>query len=582
MNVENRANGTPIASAVPEPSPSASTDTTVLNTVADLLERMQQSGTKGMPMFWTTCGVLSRFLSTATDRLTIQAIFDGKDTFRAHLVGRGYAENSVRTYVNHAKILLNTAQRFGWAPTDEVPQSWGPIMALAKRRKIKKDLVKYLAKLRPTPVEVTSADVARWSELKVAAGFSIPHTSHTVGWLWQKLHKLELAGPDGKHSPSKYRVPLSEFPARLKAEVTELLRWKQAEFSPGRPSDGQHRPVTAKSLKDVICRLYGYALAVRKETEIKCLSDLVQEPILNGFVEWRINERRNGGYAVRIALAMLRAALRHHPVHCNIELNWCDRLLESVPLESESVRRAKKAEKYLEYSVVEKIPQQINQERLKHRNSPDNISHLVMEELLMKWLDILPWRQRNLRECRVAGPEPNLFKGKIPPFSEITKPDWVVKEEQRNPSAQFWQFRFRPIETKTGIEIHSLLPKQLVPLLEEYLSEYRPYLLRGNHCDNLFLNRRGGPLDAGIMSQLVRELTLRYAGRQITPHRFRDIVAYAWLQDHPEDYLRLSKLLWHRNVNTTLRIYGARFNESSGVCAMEAWLEKRQAEGKSK
>jgi integrase len=74
---------------------------------------------------------------------------------------------------------------------------------------------------------------------------------------------------------------------------------------------------------------------------------------------------------------------------------------------------------------------------------------------------------------------------------------------------------------------------------------------------------------------MVSELTYRYAGRRTTPHRFRDIIAYTWLQEHPSDYLSLSKLLWHRNVNTTIQIYGARFNESSGVVAMESWLQER-------
>jgi hypothetical protein len=580
MITEIGHNGTQIAAAEPTTSSNALKDAIVPNTISDLLDLLQQRGTKGLPMLRTTFGVLSNFLSTNPKDLSLQAVFDAKELFRPYLTGRKYSENSVRTYVQLTKTLLNSAAELGWKPIEDVPQDWKPVMALAKKQKIKKNLVKYLTKLRPTPAEVTSQDVVRWSESKVEAGFSMPHISRTANWLWQTFHKLGVAGPDAKHSPSKYRAPVDQFPSRMKSEVIELLRWKQADFSPGRPSDGQHRPVTAKALRDVICRAYGYALSVRKETQIKCLADLVQEPIIAGFVEWRINERRNNGYAVRISLAMLKAALRHHPVHRNLDLSWCDRLLESVPLEPESVKRAKKAEKYLEYSVIEKIPQLIYQIRLKLKTSSDDISHLVMQELLMNWLRILPWRQRNIRECRVSGSDPNLFKSTIPPFSELTKPDWVLKEEQKNPSAQFWQFRFRSIETKTGIEIHSLLPKQLVPLLENYLSEHRPHLLRGNYCDNLFLNRRGGPMDSIAMSQIVRELTLRYAGRQITPHRFRDIIAYTWLKDHPEDFLRLSKLLWHRNVNTTIRIYGARFNESSGVCAMEAWLEDREKRSK--
>jgi hypothetical protein len=50
-----------------------------------------------------------------------------------------------------------------------------------------------------------------------------------------------------------------------------------------------------------------------------------------------------------------------------------------------------------------------------------------------------------------------------------------------------------------------------------------------------------------------------------------------WLENNPEDYLTLSKLLWHRNVQTTLKVYGRNFDESYGVRRMEEWLEKRCA-----
>jgi hypothetical protein len=54
-----------------------------------------------------------------------------------------------------------------------------------------------------------------------------------------------------------------------------------------------------------------------------------------------------------------------------------------------------------------------------------------------------------------------------------------------------------------------------------------------------------------------------------------DIVAYEWLRTHPEDFLTVSKLLWHRNLNTTLRIYGSRFDESTGVARMDDWRSSR-------
>lgn len=71
---------------------------------------------------------------------------------------------------------------------------------------------------------------------------------------------------------------------------------------------------------------------------------------------------------------------------------------------------------------------------------------------------------------------------------------------------------------------------------------------------------------------LVSKLTLRYGGRIVTPHLYRDIFAFMWLEKFPEDYFSLSKLLWHRKINMTLERYGARCNESTALCRMERML----------
>jgi len=81
---------------------------------------------------------------------------------------------------------------------------------------------------------------------------------------------------------------------------------------------------------------------------------------------------------------------------------------------------------------------------------------------------------------------------------------------------------------------------------------------------------------ADLVDKVIGHWTLQYGGVRTTPHLFRDAIAFKWLKEHPKDYLTLSKMLWHKNVQTTIQIYGARFNESSGVCAMEAWLDQRE------
>jgi integrase len=205
-----------------------------------------------------------------------------------------------------------------------------------------------------------------------------------------------------------------------------------------------------------------------------------------------------------------------------------------------------------------------------------------MEELLIKWLTMLPWRQRNIRECRISGSNPNIFKSKIPNYISVDKPAWVQMEEQKNPEAEFWQMHFDPKETKTGREVHAVLPRPLVKALEEYLAECRPRLVKTGDPGTIFVRNDGTALNEDVLYNMVTRLTMRYGGRRVNPHLFRDIVAFAWLKDHPRDYLTLSKILWHANIQTTIRVYGSRFDESSGVCAMEAWVEAREARPKSK
>jgi integrase len=200
----------------------------------------------------------------------------------------------------------------------------------------------------------------------------------------------------------------------------------------------------------------------------------------------------------------------------------------------------------------------------------------MVDELMIRWLTVLPWRQRNLRECRIAGSAPNLFRAKVPLYSDIDKPAWLLEAEKKDPNIEVWQFHFSTDETKTGVEIKAILPRPLVPLLEEYLTEYRPLLINDTDPGTLILSGAGTPISINEMTNKITSLTLRHGGKRVNPHLFRDIVAFTWLMDHPRDFLTLSKLLWHSNVNTTLRVYGSRFNSSVAVTAMEAWIEERE------
>lgn len=553
-----------------------------LITLGDLLDILGGTPPPGFPMLRTTSSLLGAYLNKPIEEISVDLVSQTRNGFRPFLEDRKYAEKSIRTYVNYVRILLNHAKDFGWKSSEVEPEEWRAVLALAAEKRCQ-DVVRYLAGIRKTPREVTIEDVERWAHLSVDQGLSHETARTKTTRFWRLLRDCDCTGqtPTCLLREKNYGVPLDQFPSALRSEVVELLRWKQAEYAIDRLKDARHRPVTSKRLQQIICALLGFSINVRGGSEITSLTQLVKKQTVNSFAEWCINDRKVKGQTLQRNLRLLSAALRQHPLYKSLDLSWFKPLLDSLPIERKSESKKRKAEKFLEYEVLELIPAKIRAGRAAaEKKSMDHVARLVQDELLIKWLIALAWRQRNIRECRIGRPAPNLFRGKIPPFGEIDKPEWVKKEEQKNPDAQFWQFRFSADETKMKHEVHALVPRPLIGLLEEFLYKFRGQLLRGVDPNTLFVNHAGKEMTRSQLTKAVSTLTLRHGRRRVTPHLFRDVVAFTWLKEHPEDYLTLSKILWHSNISTTIAIYGSRFNESSGVRRMESWLEDRELKSK--
>jgi hypothetical protein len=530
-------------------------------------------------MLRTTCARLADFFQMSVEDISIDAVDRSRKGFRPFLEGRQYGENSVRTYVNHVRILLNSASAAGWQPTDPTSEEWRRVIAIAAEKNCT-DVARHLAAIRKSPREVTIEDVDQWVHVAAQRGLAYRSATARRSCFWRILRDCGYAKklPVCILREKNYGIAIEDFPADLKKEVTDLLKWKQVPYAWDRPKGARHRPPTAKRLAHVISALYGYAVNINSQTGISSLSQLAQRHIVGGFIEWCIMEREVKGQTLQRNLRLLDGALRQHPRYEGLKLDWFKPLLDGVPTEPESVLKKRKAEKTLEYAVIETIPEKIRAQRPSAaKKGRKQLALLVREELMIRWLSVLPWRQRNIRECRIGGSTPNLYKGPVPTVTTIDMPAWAAEERQKNPNAAFWQFHFTEEETKTGCAVDALLPHQLIGPLEEYLSGFRSDLLSGDDPGTLFLNEVGPPMSLNQVTRIVSDNTLKHGGRRVTPHLFRDIVSRAWLKEHPKDYLTLSKLLWHANPNEVIKTYGSLFNESSGVCMMESWLEERKA-----
>jgi len=219
----------------------------------------------------------------------------------------------------------------------------------------------------------------------------------------------------------------------------------------------------------------------------------------------------------------------------------------------------------LEYDRLCKIPTKIRQHAERElKNDPKAYALAKQDELLMTWLTVLPWRIELLRQLRIGsrGNGTVLIKSRIACPEQTSLPNSVKKALERDPRGRFWQFRLQA--TKTPLVVRGVLPKQLSQLVEEYVEEFRPKLVSSADPKTLFVNGYGRCFERVPFSLHIRSLTLRYTRKALAPHIFRHMYAVAWLREHPDDYLTLSKILGHRSVKSTLAIYGQGFNKSYG------------------
>jgi hypothetical protein len=245
-------------------------------TVGDLLRLLEDNPPREFSMLRSTCSMLADYFGKPADEILFDSVQEARTRLRPYLESRKYAENSIRTYVNHVRILLNRAKECGWNTTMEHSAAWRPVLELAAEAKCK-DVSNYLAKLKKTPRQVTVEDVERWAELRLQEGASYSRIKGQQTRFWRLLRHCGCMEdvPLTLLREKDYGVPLGTFVPQLQVEANELLRWKLQEYSIDRPSAARHRPVSSKKLQKELNSLYGFAVNIRGDSDIRSLSDLI-------------------------------------------------------------------------------------------------------------------------------------------------------------------------------------------------------------------------------------------------------------------------------------------------------------------
>jgi integrase len=482
----------------------------------------------------------------------------------------------VRSYVYYLRLLIRAAGELGRAVRPEIPVSWQAIYKAVRARKCGK-VVAYAVENSLEPGAFGDTELEQWAQAATAAGLSYSR-SKVIRHLFRKAvfdAGLNTVMPAlSRRQRSTYGIPVRDFPPALRAEVEEMMRFKQADFvAEAKGKRTKLRPDSARKVTQALARIYGHS--VRHGRQIATLDELVSQPVITAFADFCINERKLRPDPVRSVLAAVRASYSQFR---GLDLPWFRTLLMSFPRESARTIVRRKDKKWLDYKQLEEIPAQIRAAAEHGDHSGEKLAMMRQHELLMSMLTVLAWRQRNLREPRLGARADgaNIFKEELHPLSNCARPDSVVEALKKNPNEKVWQVQFDASETKAKNEIEMILSREIGVLLDEWVQIHRPLLVRGTDPGTLFLNSKGRAMTQSRMTSIVGELTLRYAGRRVTPHIVRDILIVGFLNDNPEKYETAAKILWHSNPAMIRERYGANFDESFGAVAVEQWLARKK------
>ena len=147
-------------------------------------------------------------------------------------------------------------------------------------------------------------------------------------------------------------------------------------------------------------------------------------------------------------------------------------------------------------------------------------------------LAVAPIRLENLTAIRLG--------------TNLIKPD--------GPNSNYW-LNFPDYDVKNRVRLDFPLEQYLTRLIDEYVRDFRPTLLRGRNEDYLFPGQREGAKGRTSFSGQIVGRIYKATGLKMTVHQFRHAAGAIILKQRPGEYELVRQLLGHRSVQTTISSY---------------------------
>jgi integrase len=122
------------------------------------------------------------------------------------------------------------------------------------------------------------------------------------------------------------------------------------------------------------------------------------------------------------------------------------------------------------------------------------------------------------------------------------------------PDSNYW-LTFPDYDVKNRVRLEYPLEPYLTRMIDEYVHDYRPILLRGRNSDWLFPGQLSGAKSNILLSGQITQRIYQATGLRMTAHQFRHAAGALILQCRPGEYELVRQVLGHRNLQTTIGAY---------------------------
>jgi integrase len=353
-------------------------------------------------------------------------------------------------------------------------------------------------------------------------------------WPQQQLIEPPLKAKEGPR--------WEDFPQQLQADVAAHLKFLATHR---RTRDGKHlRPCKASTLRTRRTDLIAFAKkAVRLGIlieELSSLSVLLAPELVDRVIdhEWEQNGEEPKTSTIDLAKKLVAVARSSGCLKIEqlTELDDKRAALEQYRKEGMTSKNLKLIRRVMNSEVWTRVvncPHELmRQARSLKDRAPLKAAVTAQIAVAVAVVTVAPVRAANLASIRLG--------------ENLNKPG--------GPDTDYL-LAFPEYDVKNRVDLTFELDDCVTAVIDEYVHDHRPSIMRGSNEDWLFPGEAGRSKDAHLFGLQVTNRIQKVTGLRITLHQYRHAAAAIYLKHHPGDYETVRRFLGHRSIRTTVKFY---------------------------